>query len=155
MKKWLRYGALVLAVLVFGAEPSAGKDVGKLQPVQVVCMSRAGTDIILWTDTGDRGAGPTPEDALQAMKSAAAGEIFLDTAEHLLLTADCLDILAEMGAQLRPSCSLCLMEGQPDMENVGQFLSLHTPAITLMEYRAGLRQLQTLKTIEGRMSLVS
>lgn len=155
MKKYLRYGLMALVVLFFGAESSGGKDIGKLQPVQVVCMSRIGDELLLQTDTGDQGRGHTPQEALADMKSAAAGEIFLDTAEFLLLTPDCLDILDEMGAVLRPSCSLCLMEGEPNLEQIGQFLALHTPKLTLMEYRAEPGQLQTLKTTDGRMTLVS
>lgn len=155
MKKILRWAVAAMTLLVFGSESYAGKDIGKLQPVQVVCMSRSGSEVLLWTDTGQRGSGFTPEEALCDIKSTAPGEIFLDTADYLILTADCVDLLDEMSAIVRPSCSLCLMEGEPDLERVGQFLSVHVPQVTLVKYRAGRMQLQTLKTADGRMSLVS
>lgn len=155
MKKLLRSAAILLLVLILGTDASGAKDVATLQPVQVVCMTRAGETVILWTDTGDQGMGATAALALECMRSGAAGEIFLDTAEYLLLTEDCLHILEEMNRILRPSCNLCLMEGTPDLEKVGQFLRLHSPDATLMAYRAGKGQLPTLKTEDGRMTLVS
>ena len=155
MKKWLWLSAAFIAVAVVGTKPSAGKDVAKLQPVQVVCLSRSGDDITVWTDTGDWGAGATLKAAVENMKMAATGEIFLETADYLLLTPDCRAVLGDAGVFLRPSCSICLLEGEPDMERIGQFLELHAPEVTMMEYRAGRHRLQTLKTIDGRMSLVS
>jgi hypothetical protein len=60
-----------------------------------------------------------------------------------------------MTTYLRPSCGVCLEDGETDLEQVGLFLRQHTPEITLMKYRAGDRALQTLVTREGRMHLVS
>lgn len=151
MKKWVA----LLAAAILIKTPSAGTDIGKLQPVQVVCLTRAGDGVAVWTDTGDRGTGPDLKTAVEDMKARATGEIFLETADHLLLTPDCLELLEEASELLRPSCTLCLLEGEPDMEQIGQFLKIHPPAVTLMEYRAGWGQPQTLKTGEGRMTLVS
>lgn len=155
MKKRLWLFAALLAAAILGRTPSAGMDVGKLQPVQVVCLARGEGNVSVWTDTGDWGAGPDLKAAVEDMKACAAGEIFLETADHLLLMPDCLELLEDAAALLRPSCSLCLLEGEPDMEQIGQFLALHAPTVTLMEYRAGWGQLQTLKTADGRMTLVS
>lgn len=155
MKKWLLYAALIGAVALLAAKPSAGTDIGMLQPVQVVCLSRTGDDVSVQTDTGDWGTGKNLRAAVEHMKAGAAGEVFLDTADHLLLSPDCQDLLSEADGLLRPSCTVCYMEGQPDLERIGQFLRHHTPAITLMGYRAGRRDLQTLLTEDGRMTLVS
>lgn len=155
MKKWLWYLGIIVAVAVLSANNSAGQDIGKLQPVQVVCLTRQNDSVILKTDTGDGGVGKTLAEAVENMRSAAVGEIFLETADYLLLAPECEDLLPAATDLLRPSCSLCLMEGEPDMEQIGQFLQVHAPTATLMRYRAGERSLQTLKTENGRMTLAS
>lgn len=155
MKKWLLILAALLGILTMGTESTAGMDVGKLQPVQVLCLRRMGRDVIVWTDTGDRGTGADLKAAVEDMKRSASAEIFLETADHLLLMPDCIDLLQDAAHFLRPSSTLCLLEGEPDMERIGQYLQVHAPQVTLMEYRAGLQKLQTLKTTDGRMALVS
>ena len=155
MKKWMWYSAAVLAVVLFGAGSSAGTDVGNLQPVQIVRLGRSGSQIAVWTDTGDWGTGLTLEAAVKSMQMAATGEIFLETADHLLLSADCLDLMEDAMDFLRPSCSVCLLDGEPDLGQVGAYFQIHIPQVTLMEYRAGMHQLETLKITNGRMALVS
>ena len=155
MKKWLWMLAGLMAAAALGSGETAGTDVGKLQPVQVVCLARLDGIVSVCTDTGEQGTGPDLKSAVENMKACAAGEIFLETADHLLLMPDCLELLEEAAALLRPSCTLCLLDGEPNMERIGPFLDLHAPAVTLMEYRAGWGQLQTLKTADGRMCLVS
>lgn len=155
MKKWLWILGALAAAAVIGSKPSAGTDVGKLQPVQVVCIERADDNVIVWTDTGDQGVGEDFNAAVQDMKNAAIGEIFLETADHVLLSPGSLAQLENAASMLRPSCSVCLFEGELNLEQVGRFLEIHAPERTLMEYRAGLRKLQTLKSIDGRMTLVS
>lgn len=155
MKKWL-FIFPVLALMIFqGGETSPGTDIGKLQPVQVVCLSRKEDGLVIRTDTGDWGEGQSLEEAVACMKAVAKGEIFLETAEYLLLTPDCLFLVEQSAEYLRPSCSLCLLEGEPLLETVAQFLQMHNPAVTLMEYRAQGSRLKTLKTADGRMELVS
>lgn len=155
MKRWLWYIGIVVAIAALGGKTSAGTDIAKLQPVQVVHLSCLEGQVLIETDTGDWGSGETLKDALNEMKASASREVFLDTADYLIVSQDCIDLLPAMMKQLRPSCNVCLENGQPDMAQVGAFLQQHTPEITLMEYRAGERQLQTLVTREGRMELVS
>ena len=155
MNRWLWMPEALFVVAVLGSRPSAGTDVGKLQPVQVVCLARTNGNVMVCTDTGDCGTGADLKTAVEDMKACAAGEIFLETADHLLLMPDCLELLEEAAVLLRPSCTLCLLEGEPNLEQIGQFLDLHAPKVTLMEYRAGWGKLQTLKTTDGRMCLVS
>lgn len=155
MKRWLWYVLIIGAVAVLSGKSSAGKDIGTLQPVQAVRLSCLRAQVCVETDTGDVGVGEDLKAALEGMKQSASGEIFLDTADYLIISPACVDLLPAMTAYLRPSCAVCLEEGETDMEQVGQFLQQHTPEITLMEYRSGERDLQTLVTWEGRMHLVS
>lgn len=155
MKKWPWYFAILAAAAFLGARSGPGQDVGKLQPVQVVCVYREVDAVVVQTDTGDCGVGETLRAATENMNAAAAGEVFLETADHLLVAPDCVDLIGEAMELLRPSSTLCLMEGQPDLTRVGQFLQSHQPEVTLVHYRAGRCDLQTLKTENGRMTLVS
>lgn len=155
MKRWLCYLCALAAVVGLGSNGSAGKDIGKLQPVQVVYMTCKNGRVLLQTDTGDWGQGDALVDALQNMKASSSREVFLETADYLLLSPECESLLPAVTDLLRPSCALCLIDGQPDMGQVGAYLQLHSPHTTLVQYRAGDRQLQTLVTQEGRMELVS
>ena len=148
MKRWL-FLMLVAVIL-----PSGGTDIGKLQPVQVVCVMRENGMVVISTDTGDRGVGRDLQSAIVDMDACAIGEIFLETADHLLLGQECLPMVEQMAQILRPSCTISLVAGAPNLEAVGAFLTFHGPGITLMEYRAGRRELQTLITADGRMHLV-
>lgn len=155
MKKWLWIGAALLLVAVLSSKPSSGTDIGMLQPVQIVLVKRNGTDVVVQTDTMDQGLGNDFMAAVENMKASASGEIFLETADHLLLAPDCMDMIDPAATVLRPSCTLCIVEGEPDMEKLPDFLKLHVPLITLMEYRAGDNQVQTLVSDEGKMTIVS
>lgn len=155
MKQWLWYAGVVLLIAALGGDSSAGKDVGKLQPVQSVYMTCQGKSVVIETDTGDLGKGDTLEAAVEDMKASAVGEVFLETADYLLLSAECVELLPEAMKLLRPSCSVCLADEQPDMQQVGAYLQIHAPRTTLIRYRAGERNLQTLLIKEEGMELVS
>ena len=155
MKRWLWYIGIIASVAALGGKPSAGTDIANLQPVQVIYLSCPEGEVCIETDTGDWGMGETLKDALEDMKSASSREVFLDTADYLLLSSECIDLLPAMMEKLRPSCAISLTDGGPDMEQAGAYLQQHTPTITLIKYRAGEDQLQTLVTREGRMELVS
>lgn len=155
MKKWLMIGAAILVVAVAGKKPSAGTDIGMLQPVQIVLVKQVGTDVVVQTDTKNQGSGSDFMEAVENMKATSSGEIFLETAEHLLIDPECMNILQDAAKLLRPSCSVCLVDGEPDLETLGDYLKLHAPSRTLMEYMAGESVLQTLITQQGRTMLVS
>lgn len=155
MKRWLWLIGAAVAVAVLSGNASPGKDVGKLQPVEVVYLACREGGVAIETDTGDLGIGANLAEAMEDMKAAAPGEVFLETADHLLLSPECIDLMPALMSILRPSCSVCLTEGAPDMEQVGLFLRVHRPRSTLARYRAGERGIETLVTGEGRMELVS
>lgn len=155
MKRWLFCAAIILTAALLSGKGLPGADVGKLQPVQVVCISGGADWVKIETDTGDVGTGSDLEQAFGDMKATSSAEIFLDTAEYLLISQGSEGFISEMMTHLRPSCSVCIVDGEPDLEKVGAFLHQHEPKITLMHYRAGHRQLPTLKIQEGRMELVS
>lgn len=155
MKRWLWYLLVIAAVAALSGKNPSGTDVGRLQPVQVVRVSSTAGQILIQTDTGDLGQGETLKEAFEDMKNTASSKVFLDTADYLILSPKCKSLLPALMEYLRPACSVCLEDGEPDLEQVGKFLEVHDPKLTLMRYRAGQRELKTLVTREGRMELVS
>ena len=74
-------------------------------------------------------------DAYGDMKSKADGEIFLDTAEFLILSPD-VPITAEFYEIFRPACKLVFSDTPPDLETISDYLAIHTPKTTLASIRA-------------------
>lgn len=153
MKRWLWYAAAVALILAVGSESFAGTDVAELQPVQTLLITKKDGQIRVESDTGDYGEAGTLAGAFEDMKTAASSEIFLDTAEYLLIAPECTPLLPELIGSLRPSCCLCLAEGGPDLAQAGRFLKTHGLDFTLMDYRAGIRKIPKLRAREGRMEL--
>ena len=154
MKRWIVYGAALAAAVCLTGNRSAGIDVGKLEPIEVVRINVTGLNVRIETDTGRKGAGRSLEMAVMDMKRSADRELFLDTADYLLIDKEGVDLMAELAEMLRPSCKVCLENGEAELEGVGAFLTIHDPKMTLLEYRKTRQVLPKLLTVEGRMYLV-
>ena len=139
MKKWLLLTALLMAVAVLSRRPHPARDVAKLEPVQTVYVYLKGGNLCIETDTGAKGTGKTLTEAANHMKASASGEIFLDTAEFLLL-GPAIPITEEFHTLLRPTCTVTFTTATPDLQAVSEFLSVHTPKRTLLELRIGITQ---------------
>lgn len=149
MKWWI--WSLVVLALVWS--PKAGVDVGKLQPVQVICLQEKDGQISIRTDVGAWGMGTDVRQALESLHEGADGVVALDTAEYLVVDTEASSLIMGLGEQLRPSCMVCA--GDVDPETVGAYLETHTPKITMAKYRAGEQALQRLENRDGRLELVS
>ena len=154
MKKWIFIFAALVLVAAVGIRSSPGTDVAQLRPVQSVRLSSFNGYITMETDTGAWGMGGDLAAAVSNMNDTATGQMFLDTAEYLVISEDLLYLLPAMADHVRPSCGICVEEGQPDMSQVSAFLQTHTPTITLQEYLAGMTDLPTLLTTQEGMRLV-
>lgn len=135
MKKWLYPAALLAAIGILSRLPHPAKDITALKPVRAVALSLDGEQLQIEADTGDSGSGPTLTDAYGDMKSKADGEIFLDTAEFLILSPD-VPITADFYEIFRPTCKLAFSNTQPDLETISDYLAIHTPKTTLAQIRA-------------------
>lgn len=155
MKRWVYLISAVLVVAFLSGKRTSGTDVARLQPVEVVSVARTEGQLLIWTDTGDSGNGEDLGSAIKDLKEGASAEVFLETAEYLLISEGCRDLLPELMDHLRPSCLVCRLEGEPELETVAAYLRIHQPEVTLMEYRAGITELPTLRAEKGRMELVS
>lgn len=154
MKRWLLYLAVGLAAAVFQISPFRGTDVGKLLPMELVRVSYAEGEILIETDTGHRGEGDTVEQALGDLEATTPGKIFLQTADFLLVDPEAVDLVGEIAPHLRPGCGICKATKVERLDEAATFLESHEPAVTLMDWDAGKRVLQTLMGEGERMALV-
>ena len=142
----------LIPILSFGG--FGGEDVGKLYPVQAVMICAAPEGVQITTDGGQVGKGRDVHAALEDLNATADAQVFLDTAEYLLLEPGMENRLSQLQPYLRPSCSLCLVSNQVTPAEAVRYLQLREPQQTLIQYEAGQRQLPTLIYNEGRMKLV-
>lgn len=142
----------VLAVLL-AFVPFPGQDVAKLEPLEILYLSEKDGLICFQSDVGDTGIGDDIEAALADLHRRSSGEVFLETADYLLMKPELQSRLPEMYDILRPGCRVCLVEGEPELEKLSEFLHTHEPESTLMEYQAGRRALSILHSEGGRVYL--
>lgn len=135
MKKWLYLIAALTAVGVLSRLPHPARDIAKLDPVQTVWLYMEGQTLHIETDTGDHGSGPDLSAAAADMRASADTEIFLDTAEYLILSPD-VTATSDLYTLLRPDCRVCFTEEKPDLTAAAQYLSIHVPKTTLAHLRA-------------------
>lgn len=151
MKRWLRYLIVIAFVVMYGASPFRGTDISALLPVEAVWVGMEGNMVRLETDTGQHGVGINVSKALEDLKSTAPGNVFLDTADYLIVQTGKEELLREIYPVLRPSCMVCAADTVADMEKAVEFLTAHEPMVTLRQWNVNQMQLQVLQEKEGRL----
>ena len=136
MKRWLYLLGFLAVVGIFARLPHPAKDIAKLTPVRAVYLYREENLLNMETDTGDFGRGRNLPEAYKDMRSGADGEIFLDTAEFLILDPR-IPITEDFYEIFRPGCKVTFSQGRPDLNAVPDYLAVHTPELTLAKIRAG------------------
>ena len=134
MKKWLFLTAVLIAVAVLSRRPHPARDMAKLEPIQTLYVYMDAAELAIETDTGAKGTGKTLTAAAADMKANASGEIFLDTAEFLLLHP-AVPVTEEFHTLLRPTCKVTFTTATPDLEAASSYLSVHKPPVTLSQLR--------------------
>ena len=135
MKKWLIFLAVLTAVAILSRRPHPARDVARLEPVQAVYIYQKHGTLCIETDTGAAGSGNTLTEAAADLKASASGEIFLDTAEFLLIDPE-VTITADFHTLLRPTCGVTFTTAPPDLQATADYLTIHQPSVTLLELRA-------------------
>ena len=133
MKKAIIDVSAVVLVCALDILPFTGTDVAKLQPVEVLIVQQVGNQFLVCTESGLSGYGESIPLALDDLKLTASGEVFLDTAEYLLLTARCLDEIGILWQYLRPACQVYLLEGEGEFMNLAKYLESHPSDTTLLD----------------------
>lgn len=134
MKRILFYILILATVLVL---PTAGVDVGKLQPVQTIAVFREGENWVIQTDTEDYGKGYSVEKAFENLMETTPAVIYLDTADYLILQEDAVEAIDELRVRLKDSVALYLYKGEPDLKQVSKYLTVHGKKVKLKYWDQG------------------
>lgn len=149
MKKWIPMLLLAAAVLW---SPTRGTDVGRLIPVELVQILRTEQGFLVRTDTENRGVGETLDAAIADLKEQASGEIFLETAEYVLLTETSRGCARDMPAYFRPGTQIYQAPPLEDLAAAAEYLGQHSVPSPLFRLGEGER-LPYLMEQEGGLRL--
>ncbi|MCD7858929.1 MAG: hypothetical protein LUH51_01990 [Firmicutes bacterium] len=154
MKRWITFLCAALALAFLGIFRPEGTSFDQIEPVEAIFLSRARNSVTIMTDTGASGTGKSLAEAAENLRAAASGEIFLETADYCLFTAESVDFLSDLPRILRPGCKLVLCKGA-DLTDAAAYLSVHEPEFTLLCYQIGYRDYPTLTAEERGFALAS
>lgn len=149
MKRLLLYSLILAAVFAVPVERS---DVGKLQPVETVAVYYNVDHFVIKTDTGAVGRGGNLEEAFASLIETTPADIYLDTADYLLLDATAETKIDELRSVLKDSVRLYRFTGDPDLEKVSKYLSVHGGGTKMKNWENGV-VLQVLQCKEEQMIL--
>ena len=135
MKKWLLLIGALAAVGFLSRLPHPARDISKLKPVRVVYLYMDMGNLCIETDTGDSGTGRSLPEAAADLSANADGEIFLETAEFLILERG-IEPSPAFCQYLRPGSKVCYTDTPPDLAEAAEYLSAHPPEDTLARLRA-------------------
>ena len=154
MRRWVLYCAVFVAAAIFRFPGFYGTDVGKLLPVEAVRVSIENGQILLETDTADTGYGLDVEAALQNLKETTVGNVFLETADYLIIQPGCENLLTELQKHLRPSCGICMETQRINPEKAAVYLRVHEPQLTLGQWQGGKGRIPVLNVEGEKLKLV-
>ena len=149
MRRAMIYSGLLAAALLL---PSGGKELGKIKPVETLLIKAEKGQIILRTDTEDLGIGNTVEEAMCDLEKTTAGRIYPDTTLYLLVDETAEENIEALKAYLKGSTRLCIVEGDVDLQEAGEYLGTHKPGIKLKKWKKG-GSLQHLRNYRGKMKI--
>ncbi len=129
MKKVYPAVAAVLCLCLFAAAPKT--DLGSLKPVRLVQVTTGGPMLHLRTDTGLYGEGVDFGAALKDLYRTSPGQVYLETADFLLVTPVTVKVLPELKQVLRPGTEVALISSLVEGEKAAEFLSAHPGGVPL------------------------
>lgn len=122
---------VILALLTLA--PVERLDVAKLEPVQTVAIRVADGQVVLETDTKNKGQGQNLQAAIDDLEENTPAVIYLDTAQYLLIAEDAADYAQELKEHLHPSVKVSLWDGKGSVELAAQFLGIRSDLPTLRQ----------------------
>ena len=123
---------VILAALFF--VPLQRVEIANLEPIQAVWMYRENGDIVLETDTEDKGSGITVVDALTDMKNNSSGIVYLDTAQYLFVSETAKEDIYAIQPYLKNSVQLCIWNGQGELKSAVEYADSHKICLKIREW---------------------
>lgn len=154
MKRFLGAALAVAAVWLIPRLSHPAVDIGKLEPVEAVHLIRTEAGIRLETDTGRSGEGRTLAEAEANLREGTAAEVFLETADKLLISGDMSPYWPEIYEQFRLNSQVCFAGEPIELTEAAAYLDTHPAGQTLAQIRGGLENWSILTIQEGRGRLV-
>ncbi len=131
--KYTLAAALLLTVLL--GLPFREYDTGKLLPIQTLQADLENGRVLLVSEAGS-GEGDTFAEAVEDLRKKASGDVFFDTAEHLVLCdASLLPQILEEDL-LRPAAQVYFAHALQAPDGLSDYLSAHPAGLTLAKLRA-------------------
>ena len=146
MKKTLIFALAIVVLFFTDMLPFAGTDVAKLHPVEVLIVKREGEKLSISTDSGFTGFGQDIPSAFADLKGGVPGKVLLETANYVLLTAECADVLDALFSYMRPACQIYYIEGAGELKNIAKYLQSHPSDTTLLTCKQGKTEIPTVIT---------
>lgn len=143
MKKWLVFAIAGAALL--SLTDRAQMDVARLKPAELIYVRQELDTIYIETDTGDLGQGSSIREAIADLKQTCTGELFLDTADYLVLSGNALPLMTEIADRLRPSTEVCRTDAEIVPQAAAVYLSTHSPGVSLQRLRRQQGEIPELK----------
>lgn len=141
-----KLGIFLLAAALLAAMgmlPFRAVDAAKLLPVKTVIVTKTGDEYVVDIGAGVRAVGRTLREALDRMREEVTGEVFLPTAEQVIITepADgAVEAVAEE-TEFRPAAGVYRTpDPNPDTSALGAYLDAHPSNMTILDLRAALAQ---------------
>lgn len=160
IKRLLTLTVLAAALRLTGLLPFETSDVARLKPVETLIVSIREGEVVL--NGGDsEGRGRDWSAALQDLRQGSEGDLFLGTAEQVVLCGDAVELLKEIAESedLRPAAVVVACpEQELDPKQVTAYLSSHNAGLTVQQIMAKLLrgeriQLPVLAKTEGGLRL--
>ena len=122
MKRLILY-ALILGALWF--VPRSRIEIANLEPIEAVWMHLENGNVVLETDTEDKGTGATVADALADLKANSTGIVYLDTAKYLFVEEGGETWISEIAEYVKKSVRLCKWDGMGLLKEAVQYADAH------------------------------
>ena len=130
MKRLLLY-MCALALLLLA---DRGTDIGSLRPVELVRLREWNGLLILETDTGDCGWGMTIAQTVAKLKETTPGQIYLDTADFLLLEEGTERYLPLIAEYLKRNTRVVYGARDVGLQDAAAYLRVHKPTSRIKEW---------------------
>ena len=154
MKRIVWLVAAVVAVWFLGKLSHPAVDIGKLEPVEAVRLVRTQGGIILETDSGATGRGGTLKAAVADLRRGIGAEVFLETADKLILVGNMDGYWGGILTEFRPTCQICYGNMDMDLKEAARYLEIHPAKQTIGGIRGGSKGIPLLNMNDGRGELV-
>lgn len=136
MKRIVLYCLILGGLLVVPVEKL---DVGDLEPVQAVWAYLEDGELVLETDTKDKGSGQGVDGALADLEEHCKGIIYLDTAEFLLVEEAATAQIPELGKYLKGSVMVCQWDGHGEVKDAAKYMAAHEKGCKLKDWNGDVK----------------